>query len=140
MTTSPQPLGALVASATPRTAQAEALGALAATASPTTAPVEPLGSHVAPPKPLCAPVATATPMTASPKASATPMTALAEALGALVGALVATASPTTALDGPPGGPEALGNAHDAKCFEKREWSLARCDDAYVRTCEVLSAP
>ena len=98
------------------------------------------------PKPVGAPVAPGTPMTAANQAfgalvaSATPMTALAEALGALVGALVATASPTTALDGPPGGPEALGNAHDAKCFEKREWSLARCDDAYVRTCEVLSAP
>ena len=69
-----------------------------------------------------------------------------------LGSHVAPASPTTALPEAPGhaldaiAPATgraggLGPAHEAQCVEKREWSLAPCDDANVRSakCALISA-
>ena len=99
-------------------------------------------------------MASATQAKASPEAlgalvpSATPMTVPVEPLGSHV----APASPTTTLPEAPGhaldaiAPATgraggLGPAHEAQCVEKREWSLAPCDDANVRSakCALISA-
>ena len=111
----------------PMTALVEPLRALVASATPMTARVEPMTALV---EPLGALVASATPLVEPMTALVEPMTSLVEPLGAPV----ASATPMTAPVEPKG-------AHDARCVEKRAWSSARCDVAYVRSakCALISA-